>query len=232
MSLWPRAVLFDFDGVLVNSEPLHFYAFQEVLKQEGIELTEAEYYQDFIGFDDRGSFKKVYEKNGRTLDPKTFLRVMTQKKNRMMAQIRRRQYRALPGAEEFVRSVWRHYPLAVCSGSMREEVETMLEGVRLRDCFPTVVASEDVTLGKPDPQGYLLCTEQISQRIRKRLEPADCLIIEDAPAVIRSVRTVGFPTLGVATSHSADKLSEANWVVKSLDCDEVQKLIPGLKMYR
>jgi beta-phosphoglucomutase len=227
-----RAILFDFDGVVVNSEPLHFFAFQETLKEEKIDLSEQEYYQELIGFDDKGAFKHVFQKHGRTLDPKTFLRVMTHKKEHMMRQIESRKYEALPGVEAFVRSLWRNYPLGICSGALSEEIEAMLLGVNLRDCFSVIVSAEDVTVGKPDPQGYLLTMKQLSEKIKKGLEPADCLVIEDAPTVVRSVRTVGFPTLGVATSHPAEKFGEANWVVKSLDPDEVQTQLPGLRMTR
>jgi len=232
MSLWPGALLFDFDGVLVNSEPLHLLAFQEVLKAEKIEVSEAEYYQEFLGHDDRNAFRRVFEKHGRTLDPKTFLRLMAGKQAGMMRQIRSRKYQPLPGVEEFVRSVWRHYPLAVCSGSLRDEVDAMLEGVSLRDCFSVVVAAEDVVAGKPGAEGYLLAMRSVSEKIRRRLYPEDCLIIEDAPSVVHSAREAGFPVLAVATSHPVEKLSEANWVVKSLQPTEVQRKIPGLKVYR
>jgi beta-phosphoglucomutase len=225
-------LLFDFDGVIVDSEPLHLMAFQEVLRGEHIELSEDEYYDELIGFDDKGAFKHVFEKRGKQLDPKTFLRVMTYKKEAMMRQIYDRKYKALPGVEEFVRGVWRHYPLAICSGALREEIETMLEGVSLRDCFTVIVSAEDVTRGKPDPEGYLKTTEMISGKIKKRLEPGDCLVIEDAPLVAKSVRTVGFPVLGVATTHGLDKFDEANWKVNTLDPDEVQKVLPGLRMTR
>jgi beta-phosphoglucomutase len=232
VSLWPRALLFDFDGVIVDSEPLHFMAFVEVLRGEHIDLSEDEYYDELIGFDDKGAFKHVFEKRGKQLDPKTFLRVMTYKKEAMMRQIFDRKYKALPGVEEFVRGVWRHYSLAICSGALREEIETMLEGVSLRDCFSVIVSAEDVTKGKPDPEGYLLSAKLVGEKIKRRLEPGDCLVIEDAPLVAKSVRAVGFPVLGVATTHALDKFEEANWLVPSLDPDEVQKLLPGLRMTR
>ena len=232
MSRWPHAVLFDFDGVLCNSEPLHFFAFQEVLAAEKIELTEAEYYSEMVGFDDRGAFKHLFALKGRELDPRTFLRVMTRKKELMMRQIHSRKYEPLPFVEEFVRGVWRHYPLAVCSGALRDEIESMLDGIALRDCFSFVVAAEDVSVGKPDPQGYLMTMNMVSERIGSGLAPADCLIIEDSAQVARSVRTVGFPVLGVATSHPPEKFADANWVVRSLDPDEVQKVLPGIRMYR
>src|SRR5438105_4843590 len=87
MPSWPRAVLFDFDGVIVNSEPLHFHAFHEVLAEEQIELTEDEYYRELIGFDDKGAFKHVFQKHQKNLDPRTFLRVMTRKSEAMMELI-------------------------------------------------------------------------------------------------------------------------------------------------
>ena len=230
MSSWPGAVLFDFDGVIVNSEPLHFHAFHEVLHEEHIEITEDEYYQELIGFDDRGAFKHVFEKHARPLDPKSFLRVMTRKSEVVMDLISRRKYQALPGVEGFVRGLWRNYPLAICSGALREEIEAMLEGVNLRDCFPVIVAAEDVTVGKPDPQGYLLTVKLLSEKFKTNLTPADCLIVEDAPTVIRSVRTVGFKTVGVATSYPLEKLSDADYAVKSLESSVVQQAIPELNL--
>jgi beta-phosphoglucomutase len=229
MSTWPAAVLFDFDGVIVNSEPLHFDAFRQTLASEHIDLTEEEYYNDLIGFDDRGAFRHVFQKHGRELDAKTFLRVMTTKSDAMMEVLQQRRYEALPGVEELVRGLWPNYPLAICSGALREEIEAMLEGVRLRDCFPTIVAAEDVTIGKPDPEGYLLAMKLLNERTGKNLEPKDCLIVEDAPSVIRSVRSVGFQVLAVATSYPPEQLADANYVVRQLDPVEVLKKIPQLK---
>ncbi len=227
---WPSVVLFDFDGVIVNSEPLHFYAFHHVLEHEKIELGEAEYYRELIGFDDRGAFRHVYEKRNLTLELKTMLRLMTRKSEVMMELIEGGKYHALPGVEELVRGLWRHYPLGICSGALREEIEAMLEGISLRDCFGAIVAAEDVTVGKPDPQGYLMCMKLMGEKAKKTLKPADCLIVEDAPKVIEAVKSAGFSTLAVATSHRAEELSAANWVVNTLDPKEVARLIPGLRM--
>jgi beta-phosphoglucomutase len=231
MSRWPHAVLFDFDGVLCNSEPLHFFAFQEVLAAEKIELTEAEYYNEMIGFDDKGAFKHLFALKGRELDPKTFLRVMTRKNEVMMDLIRRRKFNALPGVEEFVRGLWRHCPLAICSGALREEIEAMLEGLALRDCFSVIVSAEDVDVGKPDPRGYVLTVKQLIERFpsKRSLKPPDCLIVEDAPTVIREVKRIGFPTLAVATSYPVERLAEADYVVQSLRPEEVRKNVPELK---
>jgi beta-phosphoglucomutase len=232
MPTWPRAVLFDFDGVIVNSEPLHFYAFHEVLKAAGIEITEDEYYRDLIGFDDRGAFRHLFEKRGVPLEPKTLLQLVVDKSRIVMDFIRRRQFRPLPGVEEFVRTLWRRCPLAIVSGGLREEIEAMLEGIALRDCFPVLIAAEDVDVGKPDPSGYVLATQMISDKLKlpRPLKPADCLVIEDAPTVIRSVKAVGFPTLAITSSYPEAKLTDANWIVRSLRLEEVAKEVPELRL--
>src|SRR5688572_29333840 len=211
MPTWPRAVLFDFDGVIVNSEPLHFFALSDVLKSEHIELTEDEYYRDLIGFDDRGALRHVFQKRNLPLEPRILLSLMARKSRVMMDFIRRRQFQALPGVEEFVRTLWRRCPLAICSGGLREEIEAMLEGIALRDCFSVIVAAEDVEVGKPDPSGYLLAAQLLSdkQKLPRPLKPADCLVVEDAPTVIRSVRSAGFPTLAVANSYPEARLNDA-----------------------
>src|ERR1022692_684049 len=126
-------------------------------------------------------------------EPKDLSRLMTRKSEVVMELIEEKKYHALPGVEEFVRGLWRHYPLAICSGALREEIEAMLEGVALRDCFTTIIAAEDVEVGKPDPGGYLMCMAKVSEISKVDLKPQDCLVIEDAPSVIKTVSAVGFP---------------------------------------
>lgn len=231
MKRWrPAAFLFDFDGVVVNSEPLHYKAFYHTLKAEHLQLTENEYWNEMIGFDDRGAFKYIFEKHGRPADPKTLTRVMTAKSGMMMDLIHRNKYAALPGVSEFVRAIWRHYPLAIASGALREEIEVMLEGVSLRDCFSVIIAAEDVTVGKPDPQGYQLAAQHLADKTKRPLRPEDCLVIEDAPTVCERARQAGFKTLAVANTYPIERLSAANYAVKSLHPEEVNKVLPGLEM--
>jgi HAD superfamily hydrolase (TIGR01509 family) len=232
MTQWPGAILFDFDGVIVNSEPLHFLAFHDVFAEFQIELTEADYFAEYLGFDDRGAIRHAFAKNNRPLDAKTMLAAEVRKSQVMMNLIESRKIEALPGVEELVRGLWRHYPLAICSGALREEIEAMLLAVSLRDCFPVIVAAEDVAVGKPDPSGYLMAVGLLNERHQLRLKPADCLIIEDAPTVVQSMRQAGFPVLAVTTSSSAEKLADANYIVQSLHPDEVLKQVPALGFTR
>jgi HAD superfamily hydrolase (TIGR01509 family) len=227
---WPSAILFDFDGVIVNSEPLHLRAFQEVLRQSGISLSDQEYYRELIGFDDRGSFRHVFAKRNRPVTPETFQELLTAKAQTMNRFIADGSFRALPGVEVLVVGLAQNYPLAICSGALRHEIESMLDGIGLREYFPVIVAAEDVTIGKPNAQGYLLTARLLSQQLNIPLQPADCLVIEDAPTVIRSVKAAGFRTLAVATSYSAEQLSDAYYVVQTLDPSAVQAVIPELRL--
>ena len=228
MSDWPKAVIFDFDGVIVNSEPLHFRAFQEVLLHNGISISESEYYLELIGFDDKGAFKHIFKKHNRELDLQTYEKVLVDKSQTTMKLIRQADYSALPGAEQFIRAMHRKCPLAICSGALRPEIEAMLVGIGLRDCFAIIVAAEDVAIGKPDPSGYLLTTKLLSEKTNTPLQPEDCLIIEDAPTVIANVRPIGFKVIGVATSYPLDKLAHANYAVPSLEASVIRSAIPGL----
>ncbi len=230
MPTWPAAVFFDFDGVIVNSEPLHFAALKEVLAREHIPLGEDEYYTELLSFDDRGAIRHMFAKHQRQLDPKTLLRTAALKGEVTRELIEKRQYAALPGVEETVRGLWRNYPLAICSGALREEIEVMLEGINLRDCFRVIVAAEDVAHGKPNPEGYLKTAQLVREQTGLKFSPKDCLIIEDAPTVIRSVRAEGFHTLGVATSYPMSELSDAEYVVARLTPAEILKQIPHLKI--
>lgn len=226
------AVIFDFDGVIVHSEPLHYRAFREIAEQEKLTLTEQEYYEEYIGFDDRGAWKKIFEKHGRPLDAPTLLRLIARKSTVVRDLIYRRHYHALPGVEELVRGLWRHYPLAICSGALRDEIEGMLEGIALRDCFRVIVAAEDVEVGKPDPSGYLLAAKLLSEQAGKPIAPPQCLVVEDAPTVIERAGQAGFKTLAVATTYAPERLRVADRVVKSLRPDEVLAAYPRLRFYR
>ena len=227
MSDWPAAFIFDFDGIIVNSEPLHFRAFREVLADEGIDLREDEYYAELIGFDDRGAIRHVLSRHRRLSDDGLFDRLLRGKSRRMQEIIKAGLIDPLPGAAEFIRGL-KGRPLAICSGALRAEIEMMLDGLKLRENFPVIVAAEDVAIGKPDPGGYLLAMRLLAKRAGISLAPGDCLVIEDAPIVIESVREAGFKVLGVASTYPAQALKDADYVASSLRPADVMAKIPQL----
>ena len=230
MSAWPAAILFDFDGVLVNSEPLHLLGFQRTLSEVGLPLTEAEYFAELIGFDDRGAFAFVFKKHGRPLDGGTFAALLARKAAIVEAAVRAGEVEALPGVKTLIPQLAERFPLAICSGALREEIEGMLAGIGLRQFFPIIVAAEDVAIGKPDPMGYLMTAKHVGERIGRSLSSADCLIVEDAPSVTASVTTAGFRVLGVTTSYPAAAMKSAGaaWVTDTLEPEALQSLVPEL----
>lgn len=225
-----RAILFDFDGVLVNSELIHCRAFQKVGKDAGIEITEDEYFREAIGFDDRGVWKQIAKAKGITLSSATLLQLMAYKAQVLKELIELKTYSALPGVQALVRGLWRHYPLAIVSGALREEIELMCDGIGLRDCFRVIIAAEDVSEGKPNPEGYLMACEELSRLTGKTIAPANALIFEDAPRVIERARQAGFQTVGVPTSYGHNDL-KADFATKSMQIDDVKKAVPGLKIF-
>jgi sugar-phosphatase len=106
----------------------------------------------------------------------------------------------------------------------------MLDAIKLRECFQVIVAAEDVAIGKPNPEGYLKTTRLMQEKTGLKFGPADCLIIEDAPTVIRAVKAEGFRTLGVATSYPLSALSDADHAVSQLTPTDILKHIPHLKI--
>ncbi len=231
MPEWPDAVLFDFDGVLVNSEPLHFRALQQTAAEEKLALTEEQYYNELLGFDDRGAFRRLMELNNRQIDKPLLLKLVARKKKIAEDLIYNKQYAALPGVEETVRALWRNYPLAICSGAMSSEIELMLEGIRLRDCFRVIVSAEDVTVGKPDPECYLRGAERLGQRYHKRLNPRNCIVIEDAPRVIDRLKPLGFFCVGLASHTPAERFNNADVILTSLDLAEIKQKLPRLEVF-
>ena len=225
-----RAILFDFDGVLVNSEMIHFLAFEKAGKDAGITITRDEYFREAIGFDDRGVWKQLAKAHNVNLDPATLLSLMAYKAQVMHELIDKKTYSALPGVQTLVRGLWRNYPLAIVSGALRDEIELMCQGIGLRDCFRVIVAAEDVSHGKPNPEGYLKACEELSRIAGKTIKPESALIFEDAPRVIEQARKVGFQTVGVPTSYGHNDL-KADYATKSMNIEDVQKAVPGLKVF-
>jgi HAD superfamily hydrolase (TIGR01509 family) len=215
-----RAVLFDFNGVLVDDEPIHFAAFQRVLAEEGVALTEDEYYARYLGLDDRSCFAAVLAAQGEQPAVPRLMRLITRKSTYYQERIRERGYPLFPGAVELVRDLAAAgRMLGIVSGALRDEVEGALRQCGLRDLFKVLVAAEDVTEGKPDPEGYLRAMEglnSIPPLPERLIHPHEVLAVEDSPAGLTAAAEVGFITLGVAQSFPADQLRGADAVAEGL----------------
>jgi beta-phosphoglucomutase len=213
-----RALIFDFNGIIVDDEPIHFELFKRVLAEEGIELTENDYYARYLGFDDRGAFTAAYRKHGQSLDEKLLTRLIDRKAGYYQSEIQNK-VRIFPGVEKLVADLAMAFPLAVASGALRHEIEAILSTARLLDRFAVITSAEDVNQGKPEPEIFLKTLARLNAQ-RENGPPitaADCLVIEDSKEGIRGALRAGMKCLAVTNSHPAELLKEANAVVRSLE---------------
>ena len=223
-----RAVIFDFNGIIVDDEPIHFRLFQRVLGEEGIPLTEEDYYARYLGFDDRGAFIAGYRDHDRELSDAKLAELIDRKAVYYQEAIRN-HVEVFPGVKALVASLAQTLPLGVASGALRHEIETILSTIGLRNHFRAIASAEDVSAGKPEPEIFLKTLLALNSRpdIGDKIAAADCLVIEDSKEGVRGARRAGMKCLAVTNSHAAALLGEANAVVDSLEqvtLDFLQKL--------
>jgi HAD superfamily hydrolase (TIGR01509 family) len=212
-----RAVIFDFNGIIVDDEPIHFRLFQRVLGEEGISLGEEAYYARYLGYDDRGAFMAGFRDNGRLLSDDK-LRSLIERKAVYYQEAIREHVVIFPGVRELVIELKQTLRLGVASGALRHEIETILNTAGLHKYFDAIVSAEDVRQGKPEPEIFLktLAALNTHRGLTQIIEPVECLVIEDSKEGVRGARRAGMKCLAVTNSHSAELLGEANAVVKSL----------------
>ncbi len=222
-----RAVVFDFDGVIVDSEPLHFRSLRDALRPEGVEITEEEYLRVYLAYDDREAIRLALEQHGERTDPARREDIEARK-----VEIFARLIPEVPvfeGARDLVRALEEEMPLAIASGARHEEVDAILRGVGLRDAFETIVGAEDAERTKPDPAPYLEAARRLAART-PGLAPGECVAFEDSMAGIAAALGAGMKVVGVAHSYPAEKLRSAHRVVDSLvgvDAGGLRGLFPS-----
>lgn len=213
-----RAIIFDFDGVVADNEPIHFAMFQRVLGEIGLFLSEEEYYANYLGYDDKGCFAAVLAARGRPA-PKAVIDDLVSHKARVYLDYIREHLVIFPGVRELVREAATRFRLAIASGALRREIEFILEQAGIRKEFEHITSAEDVTHGKPDPEGFLHAVAALNRKTpagHPALIADDCLVIEDSIPGIRAGHAAGMKVLAVANTHTLQDLHEADAVVHSL----------------
>lgn len=211
-----RAILFDFNGVLVDDEPVHLEMFQKVLEEEGIGLTAEEYYETYLGMDDRGCIAAVLAAAGQPPAVPRVMRLIARKAVYYQERMRQGGYPFFPGAAEIVTgAAGAGLMLGVVSGALRQEVEGALRQAALAEHFKVLVTAEDVAEGKPHPEGYRRALEALNSLppLPERLiHPHEVLAVEDSPAGLAAAAATGLATLGIAQSYPREALRAADQV--------------------
>ncbi len=210
------AVIFDFDGIIVDTEPLHYRAFQEVLVPLGLGYSWQEYLQGYIGYDDRDAFRHLFLAQGRPLTD-TGLQALIEEKGAAFQRIISSGVEPYPGVVELVRALGGASPLALCSGALPADIEPILTRLGIAGHFDVVVTAADVRASKPDPESYALAVARLKSACpAAEISAGACLAIEDTPAVIASEKGAGLKVLAVTNSYPEKELTGADRIVSSL----------------
>jgi beta-phosphoglucomutase len=211
-----RGVLWDLDGTLVDSGEFHFESWRAVMQPFGIDVTRERFAASFGQKNDR----ILREWLGAATAPEVVARVGNEKEAEYRRLARHHGLAALPGAREWVARLraagWRQ---AIASSAPRQNIDTMLELIDLTGAFDAVVAAEDVTVGKPDPQVFLVAAERLG------VAPPRAVVVEDAAAGIEAARRAGMASIGVGQPLQ----SSASIAVRALDqlpSDTFERLVP------
>jgi len=213
-----RTIIFDFNGVILNDEPLHYQAMRDTVAELGIALSKENYWSKYLPLDDTTCLNTICADSAVRLTAAR-RRWALERKAELYQRLLQGQYPLFPGAAQFVKEAADIYPLALASGARRDEIEAALLASGLRTCFRVIIGAEDFVLGKPHPESFLLALSELNARLDGHsppILPAECLVIEDSIDGVRGARAAGMMCVAVTNSYPRHQLLEANLIVSSL----------------
>jgi phosphoglycolate phosphatase len=224
-----KAVLFDFNGVIINDEPIHKRLVEEILIGENVtNLRKGEFEQVCLGRSDRVCLRELLNSRGRILTEDSLDKIIHKKAELYLQELDKLEKLPLfSGIDDIIFQMRsKDLKLGLVTGAVRKEVEVVLERGKLREHFPVIVAGDDITTSKPDPKGYLLAVERLNQEYPDlNLQPNQCLVIEDTPAGIQAGKNAGMQVVGIANTYPFHMLQRiSNWTVDYLSDLELDRI--------
>lgn len=210
------AVVFDFDGVIADSERLHLLAYQQVLATHGLTLSDASYYERYLGYDDEAVLRCYAKDQALDWDEATIRRLIDDKSLRYDALTETGEM-IFPGAARFVREAARRVPLAIASGALTHEIDEILRRTQLRSLFSAIVGADQTSRTKPSPEPYLEAFARLAAR-HGTIAEWRTVAIEDSRWGLESARAAGLRAVAVTNTYAEHELSPyAELVVSGLD---------------
>lgn len=212
-----ESVIFDFDGVIVDTEPLHYKAFQEILSPLGLGYSWEDYCKTYMGFDDRDAFKESFASHGMTLAQEQMEKLIVSKAN-CFQKIIKNGTTPYPGVMELIDhlNVFK-IPIAICSGALISDIKPILTELNINHYFSIIITADDVPQSKPDPRCYDMAWLQLQQKHpTKIINRQNCLAIEDTPSGITSAKGAGLRVAAVTNSYPAGRLKQADLIIAEL----------------
>ena len=224
-----KAVLFDFNGVIINDEPIHEQLLDQILIEENLRPQPGEFRLVCLGRSDRACLSDLLTRRGRVVS-ESYLTRLVKRKAQAYQQLFLDKLEKLPlypGLEDLIFQVQAlDLKLALVSGAIRTEVELVLNRANLAEYFTVIVAGDDITTSKPEPDGYLLAVERLNHQYPGfNFQASECLAIEDTSAGIAAAKAAGIPVVGVANTYPFHMLQrQANWTVDYLSDLELERV--------
>jgi beta-phosphoglucomutase len=226
-----KAVLFDFNGVIIKDEPIHLKLIDEILVQENLQPQRVDERQACLGRSDRSYFQDLLKNRGRVVTEEYLIQLLNRKAQAYVLELEKLEKLPLyAGIDDLIFQVRSHnLKLGLVSGALRKEIELVLERAKLTEYFQIIVAGDDITTSKPQPEGYLLAVERLNQADPDlNLQPQECLAIEDTPVGIQAAKRAQMQVVGVANTYPFHMLQrQANWTVDyliDLELERVQEV--------
>lgn len=209
-----KAVIWDMDGVIVDSGTYHFEAWQHVFQKEGVDFTEHDFRRNF-GRRNDAIIRVTLGENVSQGE----VDVIASRKEADYRQRVRQNIRPLPGAIELIKLLGENgFAVGLASSAPVENIRLILRGLVIEDLFQAIVSGREVSEGKPSPQGFLLAAERLN------VEPGNCIVIEDAIAGVAAAKRAGMHCIAVTNTHPGESLAEADLIVDTLEEVTVGKL--------
>jgi beta-phosphoglucomutase len=222
-----RAVIFDFDGVITDSEILHLRSFNKVLAQYGVEISTKDYYKEYLGLSDIDCFKALVDKKV-LQKPAKGIENFAKEKTEVFEKLAKTEGRIIEGVRDFLQILSQNKILmAICSGALLTEIELVLEQAQLRPFFEVIVSAEFVKKGKPSPEGFLLTLKKLNRNQQDTILPNQCVVIEDSHWGLEAAKAAGMHSIAVTNSYEASELAMAEKIVMrlgDLSIEALQKL--------
>lgn len=229
-----KAVLFDFNGVIINDEPIHQKLLEQILIEENLRPKPEEFRAVCLGRSDRACLAELFSRRGRVLTDAALDQLVARKSRLYLEHLNTLDPLPIyPGLTDAIYQFkTMQIPLGLVSGALREEIKAVLQRANLVDNFSVIVAGDDITTSKPEPDGYLLAVQKLNEvHSSLNLKPANCLVIEDTPAGIEAAKRAGMSVVGVANTYPYHMMQrQANWAVDyltELELDRIRSVFEG-----
>jgi HAD superfamily hydrolase (TIGR01509 family) len=210
-----KAVIFDFDGVIADTEELHFTCLKEILHQEGIIINRQMYDETYLALDDKNCFRRAFAiAKSKELSHQKTEELIKRKADLLQSNLT--EVKLFSGISEWIKKHSSEVLLGICSGALHREIAQILSKHSLLKCFTVIVTAEDVENSKPSPEGYLLALQRLREISGGHIAPSECLVIEDSVAGIEAAKAALMHCVAITNSYSREKLCQADVIFGSI----------------